>query len=356
MPAIRRSPRIVEKSMAIRLKDIAKDLGVSTVTVSKVLRGKPDVGEHTRSRVIKRMNELKYRPNLLARGLASGRSYVAGLVVPDLIHPFFGEFATALSSALRQKGLALMVSSSREDAETEEREILALIDRGVDVLLIASCQATHAAHSIFAQERTPIVLVDRNFSEISANFVGSDDVMVGKLATQHLLGIGRSRIAHIGAQDVSTSILRLQGYRAALVEAGIASRRDHVIACERFEETADRAGYEAMRRLLRLKKRPDAVFCYSDLCAIGAMRAAIEAGVSIPEDIAFVGCGNFRYARYLEVPLSSVDQGAERMGKLAASAALGLIDRPDARPRSVLIEPKLVVRASSVVSGRRQSR
>ena len=339
--------------MAIRLKDIAKDLGVSTVTVSKVLRGKPDVGERTRALVMKRMSELKYRPNLLARGLASGRSYAAGLVVPDLIHPFFGEFATALSSALRQKGLALMVSSSREDAETEEREILALIDRGVDALLIASCQSAHAAHSIFTREQTPVVLVDRNFSEISANFVGSDDVKVGKLATQHLLGIGRRSIAHIGAQDVSTSILRLQGYRASLAEAGVASRRDYIVASERFEETADRAGYDAMRQLLRLKKRPDAVFCYSDLCAIGAMHAAIEAGLSIPQDLAFVGCGNFRYARYLEIPLSSVDQGAERMGKLAASVALGLIDKPGARPRSVLIEPKLVVRASSVAKRRR---
>jgi LacI family transcriptional regulator len=334
--------------MAIRLKDIAKDLGVSTVTVSKVLRGKPDVGEHMRALVIKRMNELNYRPNLLARGLASGRSYAAGLVVPDLIHPFFGEFATALSSALRQKGLALMVSSSREDAEIEEREILALVDRGVDVLLIASCQPVHAAHSMFALEKTPVVLVDRNFSEISANFVGSDDVVVGSLATRHLLEIGRRRIAHIGAQDVSTSILRLQGYKSALATAGIALRKDHVIACERFEETADQAGYQAMQQLLRLKKRPDAVFCYSDLCAIGAMHAAIEAGLNIPQDIAFVGCGNFRYARYLEIPLTSVDHRTERMGKLAASIALGLIDKPDARPRSVLIEPKLVVRESSV--------
>jgi LacI family transcriptional regulator len=333
--------------MAIRLKDIANELGVSTVTVSKVLRGKPDVGERTRALIIRRMNELQYRPNLLARGLASGRSSVAGLVVPDLIHPFFGEFATSLSNALRQKGLALMVSSSREDTETEEQEILALLDRGVDVLLLASCQAAHTAPAIIAQQKTPVVLVDRSFFKTPLTFVGSDDILVGKLATQHLLAAGRRRIAHIGVQDVSTSILRLQGYREALAEAGIPTRKDRIVAGERFEETADRAGYQAMQQLLRLKKKPDAVFCYSDLCAIGAMHAAMEAGLSIPGDMAFVGCGNFRYANYLKIPLSSVDHSTDRMGSAAAAVALGLIAKPDAPHRSVLIPPKLIVRASS---------
>lgn len=339
--------------MAIRLKDIARDLGVSTVTVSKVLRGKSDVGERTRALVLKRMKELNYRPNLLARGLASGRSYAVGLVVPDLIHPFFGEFATSLSNALRSKGLALMVSSSREDPETEQREILALIDRGVDVLLVASCQAAHSAHSIFHQERTPVLLVDRKFPDLVANFVGSDDVMVGRIATQHLLAIGRRRIAHIGVQDVSTSIDRLRGYREALAEAGATAAKNHIIACQRFEETADQVGYQAMQRLLRLPKPPDAVFCYSDLCAIGAMHAATEAGLSIPQDIAFVGCGNFRYAQYLKTPLSSVDHGTGRMGQRAATLALRLIAKPDAPAQTVLLPPKLVVRESSVMQPKR---
>ncbi len=336
--------------MAIRLKDIAQDLGVSTVTVSKVLRGKADVGERTRALVLKRMQELNYRPNLIARGLASGRSYAAGLVVPDLIHPFFGEFATSLSNAFRQKGLALMVSSSREEPETEQREILALIDRGVDVLLVASCQAMHAAHSIFGQLAAPLVLVDRNFPDLSASFVGSDDVAVGKIATEHLLAIGRRRIAHIGAQDVSTSIDRLRGYREALLRAGSVAHKNLIVACERFEETADRAGFQAMQQLLRLKQRPDAIFCYSDLCAIGAMHAAMEAGLSIPEDIAFVGCGNFRYAQYLKIPLSSVDHGPEQMGRKAAALSLQMIANPGVPPKTMLLPPKLFVRESSVVS------
>ena len=121
-------------NMAVRLKDIAADLGVSTVTVSKVLRGGLDIGERTRARVLKRMAELNYQPNMQARGLASGRSFAVGLVVPDLVHPFFGEFAKSLAGALRASGLALVLASSEEDPEIERQEIRTLVNRGVDVL------------------------------------------------------------------------------------------------------------------------------------------------------------------------------------------------------------------------------
>src|SRR6185369_9204010 len=126
--------------MAVRLKDIARDLGVSVVTVSKVLRGNTDIGEETRKRVLKRMKELNYQPNMLARGLASGKTYTVGLVVPDLVHPFFAEFAKALAGVLRKSDRALLMASSEEDPEMEQQEIRTLLARGVDVLLIASCQ------------------------------------------------------------------------------------------------------------------------------------------------------------------------------------------------------------------------
>ena len=133
--------------MTVRLKDIAQDLGVSTVTVSKVLRGKPDIGEETRQRVLKRMQELHYQPNLLARGLASGKSNTMGLIVPDLVHPFFADFARSLASVLRAGEHALILASSEEDRAIEAREIQALARRGVDVLLVASCRARRLARA-----------------------------------------------------------------------------------------------------------------------------------------------------------------------------------------------------------------
>ena len=211
--------------MAVRLKDIARDLGVSVVTVSKVLRGNADIGEDTRRRVLKRMKELNYQPNMMARGLASGRTYTVGLVVPDLVHPFFAEFAKSLSGVLRTSKRALILASSEEDPEIERQEIRTLLNRGVDVLLIASCQANLRNFYELGDDRTPYLLFDRNFAHLAAHFVGSNDVQVGEMATRHLIEIGRKRIAHIGGKNTSPSFDRLRGYRNVLVEAGCRRRR-----------------------------------------------------------------------------------------------------------------------------------
>src|SRR6201985_3114618 len=145
--------------LAIRLKDIARDLGISTVTVSKVLRGNKDISEKTRARVLKRMRELNYQPNMLARGLASGKTHTVGLVVPDLVHPFFAEFAKSLSGVLRQSHRALILASSEEDPEIERQEIRTLLRRGIDVLLIASCQPNLRNFYELGDERTPYLLL-----------------------------------------------------------------------------------------------------------------------------------------------------------------------------------------------------
>jgi LacI family transcriptional regulator len=128
--------------MPARLKDIAHDLDLSVVTISKVLRGHPDISQETRDRVLKRMKELNYRPNLAARALVTGRSNIAGLVVPDLVHPFFGQVAKGLSNGLRVQGYSLVLSSSEDDPELERQEIEQLLARRVDVLIVASTQAT----------------------------------------------------------------------------------------------------------------------------------------------------------------------------------------------------------------------
>ena len=334
--------------MAVRLKDIAQDLGLSTVTVSKVLRNNPDISDRTRALVLKRMKELNYRPNMLARGLASGRSYTVGLVVPDLVHPFFGELAKSLGGVLRQSGRALILASSEEDPEIEQQEIRTLLTRGIDVLVVASCQAAPTREELQGDSTTPILLIDRNLPD-SKHFVGSDDLLVGEVATRHLLETGKTRVAHIGGQGMSPSLDRLEGYRRALGAAGIAVREDYVVTRARFEEAGDSAGYQAMQELLEREPRPDAVFCYNDLSAIGAMKATLEAGLRIPEDVAFVGCGNLRYAEHLKVPLSSIDHSTQEMGEIAAGLAIELATIPGLEPRSVRLVPNLIVRESSVV-------
>jgi LacI family transcriptional regulator len=339
--------------MAVRLKDIARDLGVSVVTVSKVLRGNADIGEETRKRVLKRMKDLNYQPNMMARGLASGRTYTVGLVVPDLVHPFFAEFAKSLGGVLRTSNRALILASSEEDPEIERQEIRTLLNRGVDVLMIASCQVNLRNFYELGDNRTPYLLFDRNFPHLAAHFVGTDDVVVGELATNHLIEIGRKRIAHIGGRNSSPSYDRLRGYRNALAAAHLPIDENLVVSRERVEETGDEVGYQVMQEFLRQEKRPDAVFCYNDLTAIGAIDATLKAGLRVPEDIAFIGCGNLRYANYLRVPLSSVDHGTTELGRVAGQFALELSAKPQQDPRSVLVPSTVVARESTLGPGKK---
>ena len=333
--------------MAVRLKDIARDLGVSVVTVSKVLRGNNDISDATRRRVLKRMKELNYQPNMMARGLASGRTYTVGLVVPDLVHPFFAEFAKSLSGVLRTSKRALILASSEEDPDVERQEIRTLLSRGVDVLIIASCQANLRNFYELGDVRTPYLLFDRNFPHLAAHFVGADDVHVGEMATRHLIDIGRRRIAHIGGKNTSPSFDRLRGYRNALAESRLATLENYIIVRERMEESGDVVGFQAMQELLKLDPRPDAVFCYNDLTAIGAIEATFQAGLRVPEDIAVIGCGNLRYANYLRVPLSSIDHGTAELGRIAGDFALELSAKPEQDPKSILVASTLVVRMST---------
>ncbi len=333
--------------LAIRLKDIARDLNVSVITVSKALRGNTDISDATRQRVLRRMKELDYQPNMMARSLATGQSFILGLIVPDLLNPFMAELAKSLAGTLRQRSYGLIVASSEENADVEQSEIRMMLARGVDALLLASCQPLLQGFYSFHHKDTPFVLLDRPFPHLRANFVGSDDCAGGRLATEHLLGLGRKRLAYIGSPDLGPAADRFRGFRNALRDRDVELRAELIVPCTAPDEAADAAGYEMMRKLLKLRSRPNAVFCHNDVIAIGAMKAALDAGLDIPRDIAFVGFDNVRYSRYLPIPLTSVDQRTSQLGEIAAQLALDLIAKKLDKPRNILLAPKLIVRQST---------
>jgi LacI family transcriptional regulator len=334
--------------MTTRMKDIARDLGVSVITISKVLRNHPDVGDETRERVLARVKELDYRPNLAARSLVTGRTYLIGLVVPDLLHPFFAEIAKSLSEALRQSGYYLIVSSSDEDPDLEEEEINQLLARRLDTLIIASCRSTVDLFFRIEKQKTPYVLIDRSLPGLLANFVGVDDEAVGMLATKHLIDVGCKRIAHIRGPQTSPGIRRVEGYKRALTQSGFKVIEDYIITEPKGDVETRQRGADAMRRLLNLKPRPDGVFCFNDPMAMGAMNYALGQSVRIPEDIAVIGCGNLHYDDVLSVPLSSINQHSRRIGQEAARIALGVLDsKIPPKPENVVLQPELVVRRST---------
>lgn len=335
--------------MTARMKDIAKDLGLSVVTISKVLRGHSDIAEVTRERVLRRAKELDYQPNIVARGLVTGRSYLIGLVVPDLLHPFFVEVAKALSTVVGERGYSLIISSSEEDPELEAREIQQLVGRQLDALVIASTANETPAFERMDRQGQPYILIDREIPGLAANFVGIDDEAAGRIATEHLIERGCRTVAHIRGRNNSTGIRRFEGYKRALLDHRMQYSDSLLVASANVDIESGRKGAEAMCHLLRQNPRPDGVFCYNDPLAIGALTTILEAGLRIPEDIAVIGCGNLHYDSSLRVPLSSIDQHSQMIGERTGAILLNMIEskvRP--QPISVILTPALVVRSSTM--------
>jgi LacI family transcriptional regulator len=334
--------------MPATMKTIARDLGVSVVTVSKVLHNHADISSETRKRVLRRMKEVSYQPNLSARALSTGRSSLIGLIVPDLVHPFFAQVAKGISARLSVQGYSLIISSSEENPQLERREIAQMMAHSVDALILASTESDFSSLIKLSERGVPFVLLDRRIPGFSANFVGIDDVMAGSMATKHLIDVGCKIIAHIGGSEVSTAFDRVAGYSTTLAKHGLSLPPEYIVKSGRGDDMGDRTGYGAMKQLLQLKPRPDGVFCCNDPLAMGAIRAILEAGLDIPKDIAIIGSGNVHYDDLLRVPLTSLDQDATGLGEGVARLALSIIKKKDsAPPKSVLLPARLVVRAST---------
>jgi LacI family transcriptional regulator len=334
--------------MPATMKSIARDLGVSVVTVSKVLHNHADISQETRKRVLRRMKEVNYQPNLSARALSTGRTGLVGLIVPDLVHPFFAQVAKGISARLGAQGYSLIIASSEENPQLERREVDQMMARGVDALILASTEPGSTSLVKLTERGVPFVLLDRKIPGFPAHFVGIDDVMAGSLATQHLIDIGCKTIAHIAGSAVSTAIDRQAGYSATLAKHGMNLPKDYIVRHGGGDDAGDRSGYGAMKQLLQLNPRPDGVFCCNDPLAMGASRAIFEAGLNVPKDIAVVGCGNVHYDDLLRVPLTSLDQDAAGLGESVARLALNIIKKKNGSlPVSVLLPTRLVVRAST---------
>jgi len=330
------------------MKDIARELGVSIITVSKVLRNHDDISEKTRKRVLDKVREMNYTPNLAARSLVTGRTYLVGLVVPDLMHTFFAQIAKSLSSALLKKGYCLTISTSDEDPEVEERTVTRLLARRMDALIIASAATRSPTLERIVNEGPPLVLVDRRFPDLDANYVGTDDEAVGAMATEHLIDIGCERIAHLRGPDTSCGRGRLAGFQKTLLRHGMIAPEGYISAQGPADVHSMESGQELTRQLLRFKPRPDGIFTFNDSMGIGAIHAIRDAGLRVPEDIAVVGAGNLYYSEELRIPLTTVDQQTEETGERTARLVLSLLESKAAiKPRSVILEPRLIVRAST---------
>ncbi len=332
----------------VGLKDVAALAGVSFKTVSNVVRGEGRVSPATRERVLRAVEELGYQPNHSARHLRTGRSGIVMLAVPELVSPYFAELGTAFIAAAKGRSCTVLIEETQGDPEEELRlasgQVSPLID-GVVLSPLRLDQERLAGR----QGRFPLVLLGEQEYEVAADHVRIDNVAAARDATAHLLAVGRRRIAVLGNQELppfATAAKRLQGYREALAAAGLPF--DPALAPTVSHYARDR-GAAGMRALLALPEPPDAVFCFADVLASGALRAAYEARVAVPDEVAVIGFDDVEESRFAVPALSSVRSDR---GQIAALALDALLERVavsgEQRPQRVLTAGhRLAVRESS---------
>ena len=331
--------------MASSLKDVARRAGVSVRTVSNVVNDAPYVAPATRARVQAALDELDYRPNLAARTLRQGRSGLLGLVVPEIDSPYFGELAGLLADAAERRGATLVVDQTRGDPDRERRLLSGPSGQLVDGLLL-SPWALSPAEVAARPAGVPLVLLGERYGD-GDDHVGVDSVAAATTATSHLLETGRQRVAAIGLQPHlanQTALQRVTGYRAALERAGHRADAQLEVPVERLHRTD---GARAMRTLLALDEPPDAVFCFTDELALGALRVAWERGVRVPDDLALVGFDDVEDGRWSRPSLSTVSPDKAVLAEVAVDRLLERVAGGGGPPRSTTTPHALVVRESS---------
>lgn len=337
--------------MSATLADIARELGISKMTVSRAINNNPLVKAKTRDRVLEVSRRLNYQPNHFARALATNRSYLIGVIVPDLMHSYFAEILHGIGSVARSAEFQIVIGNSEEHIVRELSEVEALHSR-TDGLIIAPCIPVSKSdlYAKMIEQGAKIVLIDRTLDGLDCPMVSTDDVEVGVLATEHLIRLGHKRIGHLRGTTTSTSKKRFEGYKQALVNNGIPLDKSLVRACGLMESD----GYRAMKEWLAEGDVPTAIFAVNDPTAIGAMQAMNEAGINIGKDIAIVGSGNIHYGDMLSVPLSTVSWSRGEMGQAAARLLIRLIEADpgsDVKDQKVILSPSLLVRRSCGANG-----
>ncbi|MBL8096080.1 MAG: LacI family DNA-binding transcriptional regulator [Anaerolineales bacterium] len=327
------------------LVEVAKASGVSRSTVSRVINNDPNVKAATRERVLAAIRSLNYQPNIAARGLASGRTHVLGLVIPQGVSalfsdPYFPILIQGISGACNRLDYSVMLWLA--EPEFERRMIRQVLHGGlIDGVIVSSMVLDDPIIQALVEHKKPFVLVGRHPHHTDVNFVDTDNVGGARDAVAHLMRLGRQRVATItGPLNMIPGADRRDGYLAAFNERGLVSNPDLIIEGD-FTEAG---GYLAMQRLL--PHRPDAVFVASDVMAIGALRALQQANRRVPEDVALIGFDDIPAAARAQPPLTSVRQPIQQLGDTAVQVLLDQINNPDQGPQRVLFPPTLMIRTS----------
>lgn len=331
---------------AATVKDVALAAGVSARTVSNVVRGYVHVSEDTRRRVQEACERLGYRPNLLARNLRSGRSGVIALVVPEIGSPYFGELGQSIIEAARRRGYVVLIDHTGGDVEQEKDFLIrSSASRLFDGVLLSPSRVT--GDELRAILDVPFVLLGPRLFDPAFDHVSIDNVAAAAQATGHLLRQGRRRVAAIGEQrgGGSAAQVRTMGFRKAHEALGLAIDEQLIMPTAHFKRED---GAAAMSHLIESGAKPDAVFCFNDLLALGAMRAIHQHGLRVPQDIAVVGFDNIEEGQYSTPSLTTIAPDRHVIAELAVERLLARIDGETVdQPPRLVVPHQLLVRESA---------
>jgi len=328
----------------ITIADVAREAGVSQMTVSRVVNDKGDVSEATRQRVLAVIERLGYRPNSIARGLATKHTGTLGLVVPDVANSFFSDVARGAEQAAYAQGYNVFLCNTEEDPQRELAVIGSLEDKRVDGLVLCSSRLEEwELRQVVARHRV-VVLVNRRLEGEQVRSVLMDDERGGRLATEHLLKSGHRAVGYLAGPAASHSGReRARGYFAAFRAAGLPHYVDWVQHCLPTVE----GGLEAARALLTAHPDLTALFCYNDLAAVGALQAGEQLGRRVPDDLAVVGYDDIPLAALVTPPLTTCRVPRHELGVQAVRVVLGQGDDCSGERGEIMLRPELVVRASA---------
>jgi LacI family transcriptional regulator len=314
------------------------------MTVSRAINNHPEISRETRERILAVAQKMNYRPNQFARALTTNRSYLIGIVVPDLMHSYFAEICRGVELQARPAGYQNLICSTDEEARKEMDEIEALLSRTDGLIVASSLSETEVKfYRQLLKDGARIVLIDRLLEGLKCSSVITDDEAVGLIGTKHLIDLGHKQVGHLRGTNASTSLQRYAGYKKAIDQAGLPFSERLVRECG-FGESD---GYSAMKTWIAEGGLPSALFAANDPAAIGAMSALHEAGLKVPEDVAIVGAGRIHYGDMLRVPLTTVSWSTIEMGQAAAQLLLETIDdKSSLKIQQRVVKPELVVRKS----------
>jgi LacI family transcriptional regulator len=333
----------MKKGVQVTLSDIARKLDVSKVTVSKALRGHPDISTETARKIKKVARELGYFPNYMARNLSSRKSNTIGVIIPKIAHFFFASVIEAIYNAAFANNYEIILTVSQESADRERRHIESLLSMRVDGLIISVSQQTkdHSIFEVVKARGVPLTLMDRVINMQGFNMVVADDRGGAFAATEQAINIGYRKIAHLaGYQHVSIGRERYRGFEAAMKQYGIPVNPEWVV----YGGFSEDDGYKGIMKFYESGNLPECVFTCTFPVALGVYRAIGELGMKIPDDIDLICFGNSGLNQFLCPPMSYVEQPTGELGKKALELTLENIQqRDDFVPQHIKLPTKLVL-------------